>query len=284
MFQKIIETEKGKAIYIESDQIIDDMYLAEKQNIKNLIISEYNNLYKIKNLDFLKDYPFIENITISAFNQIDYSAIHYLNNLRILNINLLISDKGEIDFNSFPKIEEVGIEWNKKRINFFETKSLKDIFISKYKNKDLEDFKELKNLTSLNIFQSSIENLNGIAYLQNLKFLKLGYNRKLSEINTIENNNLKEIKIENCKNISNLNFVRHLKNLVKLTVDDCGEINSLEPIKNVENLKELYFNGNTNILDGDLNILNSLKNFSFQDRKHYNLKYKNLLENNKNFR
>ena len=51
------------------------------------------------------------------WENIDYSALQYLKNLKVLNINLLIVDKGEIDFNNFPNIEDIGIAWNNKRKN-----------------------------------------------------------------------------------------------------------------------------------------------------------------------
>lgn len=225
MNYKIVETTNGKAIYVKSHQIADDMHYAEKNNIKNVIISQYENQYTLNNVDFLQHYASIENITISTWENIDYSALKYLKNLKVLNINILAVDKGELDFNDFPNIEDLGIAWNNKRKNISSLKNLKILGLIKYKSKNLNEFSSLLNLERLILGQSSIESLAGIESLVNLKRLSLFKNKKLTSLKGLENlTNLVDLEIDECKSLESIEELKQLKNLKTLKIENCGNI------------------------------------------------------------
>lgn len=225
MDYKIVETANGKAIYVKSNQIADDMYYAEKNKIKHIIISQYENQYTLNNVDFLQHYPFIENITISTWENIDYSALKYLRNLKILNINILAIDKGALDFNDFPNLEDLGIAWNNKRKNISNLNHLKILGLTKYKSKNLKELSSLLSLEKLILGQSSIENLEGIEGLVNLKRLSLFKNKKLASLKGLENlTNLADLEIDECKSLESVEEVHKLKNLKTLKIVNCGNI------------------------------------------------------------
>ncbi len=223
MNYKIVETPNGKAIYVKSSQISDDMHFAENNNIKNIIISQYEKQYTLNNVDFFQQYLFIENVTISMWENIDYSALKYLKNLKILNINILDVDNGELDFNDFPNLEDLGITWNNKRKNLSSLKNLKILGLIKYKAKNLNEFTSLLNLERLILGQSSLESLEGIESLINLKRLSLFKNKKLSTVKGLENlPNLINLEIDECKSLESIEEVKQLKNLKTLKIENCG--------------------------------------------------------------
>lgn len=225
MNYKIVETPNGKAIYVKSSQIADDMHYAEKNNIKNIIISQYENQYTLNNVDFLEHYLFIENVTISTWENIDYSALKHLKNLKILNINILAIDKGELDFNDFPNLEDLGVAWNNKRKNISSLKNLKILGLIKYKSKNLNEFSSLLNLEKLILGQSTIESLEGIESLVNLKRLSLFKNKKLTSLKGLENlTSLVDLEIDECKSLESIEEVSQLKNLKAIKIENCGAI------------------------------------------------------------
>lgn len=277
MNYNIVETAYGKAIYVKSNQIADDMHYAEKNNIKSIIISQYENVYTLDNVNFLQHYPFVESITISMWESIDYSALQYLKNLKVLNINLLIVDKGEIDFNNFPNIEDIGIAWNNKRKNIASLQQIRILGITKYNQKDLQQFSSLVTLEKFILWQSSIKNLEGIENLTNLKHLSLFRNKNLTSLKGIEKlKNLTKLEIDGCKSINAINEISSLENLEVLKIDNCGDIESLKPIQHLKKLKELTFAESTNILDGDLSPCVGIQNVGFMKRKHYSHTYEEL--------
>jgi len=149
--------------------------------------------------------------------------------------------------------------------------------------------KELKDLHSdtVRIFYlyteqaSKLKSLEGIEGLTVVKHIALNGYKKLESIGSLSRcHTLKTLTFENCKIPSDIDQLSALKNLEKLTLDDCKEINALEIVKKLPNLKYLSFDGNTKVIDGNLEFLKELNNqgveIYFNDRKHYNLKFKEI--------
>ena len=59
---------------------------------------------------------------------------------------------------------------------------------------------------------------------------------------------------------------------------DCGKVPSLRPISGLPNLRLLYFYGDTNVLDGELDYLRALplEDVAFKNRRHYSLRREEL--------
>jgi hypothetical protein len=276
MKKNIVETEFGQAVYVTSDTIKDDMLFLIKNNIKGVIITNDNG-YILDNVDFFKEYDFIEIVIVSAYKEIDYSGIHYLINLKILILNILSKENQYIDFSKFPNLIDCRFNWRAKAISLFDCTSLEYLNITKYKGTDLDKFEKLVNLKTLCIGQSAIETLNGITKLTSLVKLDLFNNRKLSSFNGISVlKHLKEFSIDSCKGLSEINEISQLENLEKLKINNCGDIESVKPIVGLKNLKEFYFQDSTNVVDGDISPCIGLSKTSFQDRKHYNYKYQEI--------
>jgi hypothetical protein len=274
--KNIEDTEWGQAIYISSETIKDDMLFMIKNNIKGVIISNENG-YILDNVNFFKEYDFIERVIISAYKEIDYSGIHFLKNLKVLALNILSKDNQELDFSKFPNLLDCRFTWRTKTSSLFNCTSLEYLGITKYKGENLEEFEKLINLKTLSIGQSSIETLNGLNKLVGLENLDLFNNRKLVNFQGIGNlKSLKRLSIESCKGLNEINEVSSLYNLEKLIINNCGDIESIKPIESLKNLKEFYFQDSTNIIDGDISPCIGLSKASFQDRKHYNYKYQEI--------
>lgn len=222
---QLTEINNTKAILINSDNIADDMKYAIANNIKKIVISSRIGNYKLDNINFVEAYPEIQDLTISTYLNIDYSAIHSLKALKKLSIDVLAVDNQEIDFNNFQSLEDLNFNWRKKTINLEKCTNLKSLIISKYKKKDLEEFSNFSNLETLFVWQSSIESLEGIESLVNLKRLSLFKNKKLTSLKGLENlTSLVDLEIDECKSLHSIEEVNQLKNLKTIKIENCGAI------------------------------------------------------------
>ncbi len=265
---KVVNSEIGQQAYIGSE-VESVMEYVENNGIKGVIVS-FDYGYRGSNLDFLKNYPFLETITIQYYGDIDISAIHYLNNLKKIAINIITNDTQLIDFTCFPILDTCFFDWRPKAKSIFQCTTLRDLRISKFKKDDLANLQELTNLESLLISSSPIKSLKGIENLK-LSSLKLNYLTKLDSLTYIEGlaNSLQELDIHACKKINSIESISFLKRLDKLGVNNCGEISSIKPIKNLKKLDRFNFWETTNILDGDMTPCLNIKKVAFQNRKHY---------------
>ncbi|NLN03259.1 MAG: hypothetical protein GX166_00305 [Clostridiaceae bacterium] len=86
---------------------------------------------------------------------------------------------------------------------------------------------------------------------------------------------LNALRIENCPKIEDFSVLGELENLELLELTGNNVLPNLDFLKSMKNLKTFIFS--MNVLDGDLNpCLNLSYVYSGKDRKHFNLKDKDL--------
>ncbi len=100
-----------------------------------------------QSLSFLAELPSLKAFEIFDFNIPDIKEIHRLHNLRRLGVTTYCST--EIDFSAFPELESCVLEWRPKAVSLFKCTTLKDVFVDRYKGKDVARFAQLVNLESL---------------------------------------------------------------------------------------------------------------------------------------
>lgn len=269
--------------YSEEETVyINDKYLDEcieyinKHRVKSLNIT--NEHYKREDINFLFQCNHIEYLSIHGEYLKDISGIYSLKNLKGLGIT---STNLDIDLSHLNTLESLTLSWNKKFKNINQLSNLKGLYIWNYnpKNKNLEDFKELKNLESLLLAQCRIESLQGIQHLNTLSSLEIAYLRSLKSLKGLGNLDvsLKFLKIEACKNIQDISDISLLTNLEKLSLTKCGELTSINFIRNLKKLTGFSFLG-TNVLDGDISPCTRLKQVYFTNKKHYSHKEKDFIK------
>jgi hypothetical protein len=224
-----------------------------------------------ENVEFLRHIPDLNSIRIADYNLTSIEPVHYLHNLKSIDISTYCNTP--IRFSEFPDLIDCSFEWRKKSDSIFECINLEKLAINNFDSKSAEKFESLQNLQELTLLNSKIENLHGIDSLSRLFKLRLGNLKSLSKIEGIKFlNNLKILDIGSCKKINSIVEVFNLLKLETLLLNDIGEIDSIDGIENLVKLKLFTFYESTNIIDGDLTQLKTLKNLtklSFQNRRHY---------------
>lgn len=138
---------------------------------------------------------------------------------------------------------------------------------------DLESIPSLKKIT---LIQVKLDKLDGVGAFNCLRELKIDYCSKLTDVSALKDcHSLEVLEFEGCKHISDVSCLSSLKNLRELRLINCGEIPSLKFIEEMDRLKFLAFI-NTNVIDGDLTPCMRLEYAGTHDKRHYNIKAKDL--------
>jgi hypothetical protein len=211
-------------------------------------------------LSFLSELVALKSFEIFDFNIKNVEPIHLLSNLRRLGVTTYCSTA--IDFSAFPQLESCSLEWRPKATSLFDCVTLKQLFVNRYKGKDVVPFTRLVNLESLAILNAPVENLHGLSALKRLRSLRLANLKQLTSLVGIEGLvNLEELDINTCRGVSSIEEVGCLSRLLKLHLNNDGDIQSLKPLEKLDGLESVLFYESTNILDGDLSPLLRQKNW-----------------------
>lgn len=270
----------SKALILNSTNFDKAVKIMKRNEIKNLEIN--SSFFSETALSFVDKFEFIEGISIISNKIENINPIHSLKNLKTLHIDYKLPS--HINFEVFKNLEDVLFTWGMKGSeSIFNVLSLKKLRIDNFNKTEIFEISNLHELRELELYNSSIINLNGIFQIANLRKLKLIRCRMLEDISSIHwLSNLEELNVDSCKKISSLDAIKTLRNLRVLSFGDVGLIPSIEFLRSLTKLEFAYFVGSTNIKDGNLNGLSwllkngSLQTASFIRRKHYTHKPEDL--------
>ena len=221
-------SENSLFLNFSSDRIDENRKFYIDYELKNIELNDIRG-FKESDLKCLKDL-YVEGLNIVARID-DFSELKYHKELKYLIFDNSPSE--EFDLLLFPKLEELGLEWNRSFKNLYLHKTLKYLLLSKYKTKtkDLQEVSKITQLEALRIRQSSIVSLSGLASLKKLRWLSLPYNLSLSNFESTDKvmENLICLHIERCVKltIENLPVMPNLKELFYI---NNGKVASLKPL------------------------------------------------------
>ncbi|MEK4424966.1 hypothetical protein [Solibacillus sp. FSL K6-1523] len=273
-----VETDFGKyQIYVQRSPFIDPIIIGKigSGEIDGLAIRINGNF--LSNVDFLKQLPNIKYLDLGKNNISDLSSIEDLNLNELEYLNFRGSLEGKLDLSSLSKLQDLLVLYDKKIKNLFTCTNLKRLVIHHYKNKNnnVEEFKVLGRLETLEIWSSPIKDIADLQGLRSLRRVELRYLPKLESISGIENNtSIKELWIQNCKKVNDWEVLGTLSNLKVLTIEACGNIPSLHFLDKLESLESIRLVSNTFIEDGKLSWLinkKSMKYFNTPIENHYDI-------------
>ncbi|MBP1165007.1 MULTISPECIES: hypothetical protein [unclassified Chryseobacterium] len=264
----IAEDGKTLAIGRGNRSLSEEIKYIKSKKIRSISI----NSDSIKDLSFLKDITFIEEIYLNKFD-IDCSGLYELNNLKKITVNIHDSQsKPSIDYSQFKELEHLSIDWYNEQIDLSENIHLKTLVIWKFKpkNKSFSFIKLPGSLEKIHITESNIQNFEGLK-LSKLKIFEGHYCSQLSTLKGLENicENLEILILDYCRKLIQYNELKNCLNLEKLILGDCGDIPDLKWIKLLKKLKHFSFY-NTKLMDGNVNPCFGIQYVSFKDNKNYN--------------
>lgn len=230
-------------------------------------------------LGFLAQIPHLHHLILIDLQELDVRPIQRLSELRSLTLSAYATSG--LDFSNFPSLTKAFIEWRRQYQGLNECTDLEELYVNKYDSEDLQALDRLTRLRSLSIGDSRrVCSLNGTGSFKALRSLGLFALPRLSSLMPVEDlaETLEDLDLNQCRGLSALNPLGGLRKLRRLILADCGRVRSLRPIADLPRLEELYFYGDTYVIDGDVAFLRTmpLKSVSFQNRRHYALRREDL--------
>ena len=194
--------------------------------------------------------PHLEAFEIIDWKIDDITPIHYLPKLKSLKVSTYC--KTEIDFLRFPDLEECSLQWRAKAKSLFKCKDLRTLFLNRYTGQDTASFSGLVGLQSLSLANSPVRDLDGLRTLKRLSFLGLYRLRKLESISGLSDlTSLETLELNVCRRVRNIDGIVKLHRLKRLELCDDGDLDSLAGIESLQSLESFFFDGSTNIVNGD---------------------------------
>lgn len=253
-------------LQVDSRRIRECMRYYREAKLDGIYISPCHG-YKLKDLSFLKDYPFITRVAVAYSSSIRVSDLCVLKTLRSINI---ANNQQPIDFSAFPELENVSVHWHPKMTLPERSTTWKRLEMTGYrpKSKDLSELPDLVNLERLQIVRAPLQSLAGLKRFRRIKWLGLFYLSKLERIADLDAPSLEVLEFDVCRKICDHAHVATLPRVRVLRLNDCGQVPSLTFLDRMHALEEFAF-VDTNVLDGDMRPCFRLKYAGFLNKKHY---------------
>lgn len=172
---------------------------------------------------------------------------------------------------------DIPVHTEEEYIRYIKEKQIKSAEIRK---ENLSFLKKCPSLRNLSIYGGKRTSIEHIEELPDLQCLFLSYARNLSDISALEKvkKTLKLLYIDHCPKIEDYTVLEKLENLQTLMIYGSNKISDIHFIREIKSLKRFWFS--VNIADGDLTPCLELEGAAcLINRKHYNLKEKDLPKN-----
>lgn len=272
----------GSSMFGFSQRTLDEhiQLINEYQLKKSIIICN--------DLSFILQCPSLKKIAIypdnNSGNNFDYSPLYQMPNILELHccttyghndcfhttvdyskVNGLLSiaaaGTDQVGYNLVPKLETLWLSNDRKHKDF----------------QQISCSSRLKEVTLLNC---GVQSLHGIDRHKGLESLSLHYLRSLRDISALNSiaDTLKLLSIENCPRLSDFSALYNLIKLEHLHLYGGNDIPKLDFLRNMTNLRTFCIT--MNVVDGDLGLCTNIPYVSCKDRKHYNMKDRDLPKKN----
>ena len=236
-------------------------------------------LWVAKNIDlsFLRELPELRAIGISSYEPIDWRPLQTLHQLEHLSLTTKAVSPQPIDFTKFSNLRECELSWHSQWSSVLQASTIRHLAIED--SKKVASF-DLTKLPSLNEFFAV--RCNGLRELvfersQRLRSLKIARCRSFCNVTPRKAIADLEFLYLEAWSRFDLNTIGKMKSLRRLWLNALGKIPSIRFLKGCKNLQRLMFHFGTNVLDGDLAVLQELPHLrkATYDRtkRHYHPKY-----------
>ncbi|MBQ6796947.1 MAG: hypothetical protein IJP10_02930 [Clostridia bacterium] len=276
-----IQADVESPIYEKSSRSLEEhiSFINKYQLEKAVVIAE--------SLDFIVKCPSLKYLHIIPANvesEFDFSPLYAMPEIVMLTCRTCDVDNkrvyGQIDYKKVKGLIDVGVA-GKGHIDYNKISSLKSIDVTDIKAKNLYDVFCSKEIDTIRAICCGLKSLEGIEQSSNLTCLYLFNNRSLSDISSLKNvkSSLRALRIVKCAKIQDFSVLGELEKLEMLSIKGSNSLNDLKFLNRLKNLKTFVFD--INIADGDLTPCLKLDYAAcLKDRRHYNIKDKDLPKGN----
>lgn len=246
---KIRKNNYGEYIILDADNFREGIAVIANNAIHQIQLRGSNN----NKFDFSILLPVTELIEVLSFS--GFGSICEINNLEVLyslkKLQTLFFHEKEcfsLDISRFENLISLGTFYWNGISSLFNSNSIKKLVLSGFNDNNLRKMVSLRNLNELHLSQSRLLSLEHIEECVSLSRLTLTYNSLLINASFINETNLKELRIEKCRNLHKASYLFNNTSIEELYLD---VVDSLYFVPSMKNLKKIYF---LNCKDGNLQV------------------------------
>lgn len=210
----------------------------------------YSPLEKMTWVEYLSCTTIDDHIQSSCYCEMDYSSLIHLKEISICG-------KGHKHYENLPNLSSLSLLQDKEHHN-------------------LTHLSGLTELQHLVIGSCNTHSLLGLAHFSKIRTLLLEYNRNLQDLSSIVEvaPHLEHLRILNCPKVIDFSFLEHLHNLKYLFLLGKNSLPSVQFIRQMPQLQHVVIA--MNVEDGDITPCLSVPYAVCKNKRHYNLKDKDL--------
>ena len=177
-------------------------------------------------------------------------VLDYTPNLISLHLNCQL--KKTYDFTKLSQLKELSLWYGKAFSGIFECESIKELTIFKMDAYAAASIVKLHRLETLWIRQTSLKGIDGLHSLSNLNKLCFFLSPKLETIAPIQQcQEITYLYFNCCKGITDWEVIGNMPNLKEICIDNCGILNDINFLKPLENLERVALIGERmKLIDG----------------------------------
>lgn len=264
------EDETIKELIITGNDLQSELSELERNKINAIVLNRYFCGNRVNNLDFLADYPHLTKVCI-VDDDFNCDGLYHLKHLT----HLQIESKKDIDFLQFDELTSL-ITTQKRNLRFPDTLERLYLWDQKFKDKSLCEVSFPSSLKHLEITKSNITSLEGLP--RNIKELCICYCRNFTSLSGLEPStpSIETLEIENCRSLSDISLLEKCENMRKLILCNDGPIPDINFVKKMNLLEHFAFHG-TNVINGDLSALTSVRSVYFKNASNYSHKLSDFM-------
>lgn len=282
----------NRALYLEgplTDAVVDEIV---RQQINRIVVVSYVP-WKASRLEMLRS------IVDELWLQTPTAPLGLVESFPALRSVHLECAADRFDFSWLSNLRECALSNQRATpVGLARCSQLVSLSISNSKLKDIEALSGIRSLRKLVLGSVSVPSLAALGALQELRHLGvtrfqeadlgflsglrlleqcyLDFGAKLFSLSGIESaSQLRDLSLSSCPKLADLSPLQSLAKLERLVLESCPGIGSLKPLRGHPTLTKLLLWEKTKVADGDMkSLLNNpkLSEFSFLDRRNYNLK------------
>jgi hypothetical protein len=223
-------------------------------------------------LSFLADFPNLLYLEIVDQPKVNTAPLQALRNLRGLHLE---TPGSGLDFSWFPELEIFKGDWHPDNQRLSACRQLHRLHLWNFKprSKDLQELAGIVRLEQLSLIKTTVESLQGIETLTDLRQCEISYAAQLQSLSALETEELqlRDFSISKAKAIVEYRPIAACRWLRNLWLSSCAPLSDLSWLLPLQRLEFISI-VETDLASGDLTPLLKLPELRYvgsMDKKHY---------------
>jgi hypothetical protein len=213
------------------------------------------NCRDVEGVEHISAMQNLESLGIEIYHLDRFDFLNQITpHLKKLSLGQTKSNKPDLTpLKRFGSIQEIYIEGQHKNIEVLsDLKSLQDVTLRSITTPDINYLSPLKSMWSLDIKLGGIRNINGIAGMNNIKYLELWQINGLSDINVISSlTGLQYLFLQSLRQVTGLPSFSQLTNFRRIYLENMKGLEDIRSLVNAPVLEEFIHADNRKFLPQD---------------------------------